>query len=119
MLREQIGLIGLVARVGGHSILLGREGTADPRFETGVGKDTLQQQVIVSGSFDGHNGLLDLVLLLGLSNVRDRRLKVGHTMLQRSGLDQQDPEVVSHHPTACHDAFVRNSSGLYAAAIQF
>ena len=70
----------------------------DTRFESGPGKGPLGRQVVISGSLNHDDCIPDVVLLLGLSNHLHRYFEEDALMFDGSGLDNQIPEVVGHHP---------------------
>src|SRR5262245_17823931 len=71
VLSTQIGPIRFVAGISRHAVLLGGKGMHDSRFETGGGKGALGRKVVVSSSFDGDDGVLNIVLCLDLANQID------------------------------------------------
>ena len=68
MLSKQIGLVGFVARIGWHPILFGGERMHDACFQASTGESPLGRQMVISGSFHDDDGVLNVVLLLGLAN---------------------------------------------------
>ena len=49
----EIGVVGLVAGVGGLSELLGGEGVDDADLEAGLGEGALDRSVVAAGALDG------------------------------------------------------------------
>src|SRR5690348_13464692 len=98
VLRIQIRLIRLVARIGWHAVLLGGEGMDDARFESCAGEGSLRRQVIIPRPFDDDQRVLDPVRLLSLADQFDGQLEVRRSVLERSGLDEQVSKVIGHHP---------------------
>ena len=67
-------------------------------LESGAGEGPLGRQVVVSRSFHHDDGVLNVVLLLGLADLLDGQLKERCLMLHGLGFDEQIPKVVGHHP---------------------
>jgi hypothetical protein len=57
----EVGVVGLVAGIGGEPILLGGVGVNDADFEPGGAESALDRPVIPSGAFDDHDDVLDVV----------------------------------------------------------
>jgi hypothetical protein len=98
MLSVQIGFVGLVTGISRHAILLGRERMHDARFKPGAGERTLGSEMVVSSSLQHDDGVLNIVLLLSLMNLRDGCLEVARLMLERLWLNEQPAKVIRHHP---------------------
>ena len=98
VLRIQVVFIGLAARIGRHSILLGSEWMDHTRFESGPGEGPLGRQVVIARSLHYDDCVQDVVLLLGLSNHLHRHFEETALVLDGSGFNKQIPKVVSHHP---------------------
>ena len=98
MLRVKVGFIGFVARVGWHSILLGRKRMHNTNFKTSFGEGSFRNEVIISRSFYDHNDVLDVVPFLSLSNLGHRQLEECRLMLQRLRRNEHVAKVISHHP---------------------
>nr|WP_236620991.1 hypothetical protein [Rhodopirellula sallentina] len=67
-------------------------------LETGTGEGTFRCEVVVPGSFNDDNRVLDLMLLLSLANEYDGSLEMSRLMFKRLRFDEQLPEVIGHHP---------------------
>ena len=70
----------------------------DTGLESGTGEGTLGRQVVVACAFHDDDGVLNVVLLLGLANLLYRQLKESRLMLKRLRLDEQVSKIVGHHP---------------------
>jgi len=81
MLGIQIGSIRLDARVGRRPILLGRERMNDTCFKSSFGESPFGRQMIVPGSFQDHDRILNVVLLLSFANLLHRQPEEGRLML--------------------------------------
>ena len=98
MLGVQIRFVCLIAWIGWHSILLGREWVHDASFESRTRKRSFGSEVIVSGSLDNNDGVLNVVLLLSHANALDGCPEVTRLMLERLWLNEQLAKVIRHHP---------------------
>ena len=98
MLSKQIRLVGLVARISRHPILLGGKGMNDAGFKTGAGKGSLSRQVIVSSPLNDHDDVLNVVLLLGLADLLRGETKTRTAVLHRLWFDEDVSKVIGHHP---------------------
>ena len=98
MLGMEVGLIGLVAWVGGHTILLGGKRMDHTGFEASFDEGVFGRQVVIPSAFYHNDGIFDVVLLLSLTNLLDRHLEEWPLVLQGLRLDQHIPKVVGHHP---------------------
>ena len=72
----QVGVVGLVAGVGGLTVLLGREGMDQARFEVGLAEGVLHRAMVFAGAFDGDDEVGQLVLAHGLADAVDGGLEV-------------------------------------------
>ena len=54
--------------------------------------------MVISSSLDDDDGVLDVVLFLGLANQLDGQFEAGRLVLQCSRLDEQVAKIVGHHP---------------------
>jgi hypothetical protein len=75
VLRIQVRFVSLVAGIGGHPILLRRERMNHTRLESRAGEGPLGRQVVVSRSFHHDDGVLNVMLLLGLADLLGSQLK--------------------------------------------
>ena len=66
---SQIGVVGLVAGVGGLPMLLGGQRVDDPDLEARLGEGTLDGAVVASRPFDDH----DLIRIPACSRAERRR----------------------------------------------
>lgn len=98
MLSIEIGFIGLIAGIGRHAILLGREGMHDACFKSCFGESPFGSQMIVSSSFHNDDRVLNVVLLLRFANPRHGQLEEDGLMLKCLAFDEQISKVVGHHP---------------------
>lgn len=98
MLSIKIGFVGLIARVCGHAVLLGRERMYDAHFKTCFGECSFGNKMVIPGSFDNHDHVFDVVLLLDLTNLRHSHLEECRLMSQRLWRDKQLAKVIGHHP---------------------
>jgi len=81
VLSIQIGLIGLVTRIGRHAVLLGGKRMHNARFKTGASKGPLGRKVVIARSFDDDESVLNAMLGLGLANQLDCQFEVCRPVL--------------------------------------
>ena len=67
-------------------------------FRSRPGQRLAWGQVVVARAFHDHNHVLDLVLLLRLSDHRHGHLEKRILVFEGPGFDEQVPEVIGHHP---------------------
>ena len=64
----EVGVVGLVAGIGGEAELLGGQGMDDAGLEAGGGGGALDRPVIVAGAFDGDDEIAEIMVGLGLAD---------------------------------------------------
>ena len=98
---REVGVVGLVAGIGGESILLGGVGMDDADLEPRLAEGALDRSVIASGALDDHDHVLDVVPGHGVANGLHGGLEVGSVVLDRGRLEQDSAvEVGEHDPGA-------------------
>ena len=85
---RQVGVIGLVARIGGLAVLLGGEGVNQARLEAGLAEGVLDGTVILAGAFDGDDEVLEFVLLHGLTKAIEGSLEIALGVRQRGRFEE-------------------------------
>ena len=97
----EVGVVGLVAGVGGESILLGGEGMDDADLEARPAEAALDRPVIAAGALDDHDHVLDAVPGHGVTDGRHGGVEAGPVVLDGGRLEQDTAvEVGEHHPGA-------------------
>jgi len=84
----EIGIIGLIVRVGGLTIVLGGEGMDQAGIEACLAKSSLDGTVIVAGAFDGHDDVAQVVIGHDLPEAIDGGLQVAFRVGQGLGIDE-------------------------------
>ena len=115
----EIGVIGLVAGVGGLSELFGRERVDDADLGAGLGEGALDRSVVAAGALDGDDVVLDAVPVQGLAEEPHGGPKTGLIMLDDGGWDEDSAVEVGEHDFGpslgaidAEDAEVLGSDGL-------
>ena len=88
MLSVEIGSVGLIAGIGRHAVLLGREGMNDPGIESSLGKNPLGGKMVVPRPFYNHDHVLNVVSLLRFTNLRHRQLEESRLVFQGLTFDE-------------------------------
>jgi hypothetical protein len=88
MLSVQVRFIRLVAWIGRHSVLLGRERMYHACFKSGTGESVLGSEMVIAGTLDNDDDVLNVVLLLSMANLRDGCPEVTGLMLESLWLDE-------------------------------
>ena len=87
----EVGVVGLVAGVGGLAELLGGEGMDDADLEPGVAEGGQDRGVEPPGAFDGDDHGPEPVGLRGLADGPDGRLEAGAIVREGGGWDEDFP----------------------------
>jgi len=94
----QVGVVGLVVRVGGLAVLLGREGMHQPRLEAGLAEGALHGAVVLAGALDEDDQVAQVMLLHGLTEAVDGGLEVAAGVGQRGRRAQHLAVEVGEQP---------------------
>ena len=95
----QIGVVGLVARIGGQAKLLRRERMHDARFEVGRREGALDRPMVVAGAFDGDDDIAEVVLADRVAQGGDEGVERSAFVLDRDGGNQNSSvEVCQEQP---------------------
>src|SRR5436190_369358 len=92
---SEVGVVGLVAGIGGTTKLDGGEGMDEPCFAAGCAKGFLDGSMIDAGAFHGDQEVLQLVLLPSLLDQANSGLKVGLIVSHGGRRDQHLAEEVA------------------------
>lgn len=94
----QVGLVGLVARVGRQAELLGGEGMDGADLEPGIGEGPPDRLVVMTGPLHGDDEVVEPVVQNGLSELLESGSKPGLSVWNLDGGDQDLAEEVGEHP---------------------
>ena len=94
----QIGVVGLVAGVGGLPMLLGGQRVDDPDLEARLGEGTLDGAVVASRPLDNHDLIPDPGLLQGGAKTLDHRSEACLGVLNLCGWDEDAAVEIGEHP---------------------
>ena len=86
---DQIGVVGLVAGVGGLAELLGGEGMDEADLEAAFDEGVLGNVMVAAGPLDGDDDVLEVMLLHGSANLGDHGLQFGAVVADDGGRDEQ------------------------------
>ena len=95
---SQIGVVGLVAGVGGLPMLLGGQRVDDPDLEARLGEGTLDGAVVASRPFDDHDLIPDPGLFQGGAKTLDHRSEACLGVLNLGGWDEDAAVKIGEHP---------------------
>jgi hypothetical protein len=95
---DQVGIIGLGARITGLTELFGGKRMDDADFKAGRGEGVLRGMVIAAGAFDGDDDIAQIVPGHGLTQLSRRRRQGGPVMLDDGGWNQDIAIEVAQHP---------------------
>ena len=94
----QIGVVGLVAGVGGLPMLLGGQRVDDPDLEARLGEGTLDGAVVASRPLDDHDLIPDPGLFQGGAKTLDHRSEACLGVLNLGGWDEDAAVKIGEHP---------------------
>ena len=94
----QVGVVGLVAGVGGEAELLGGEGMDDAGLEAGGGEGALDRPVIVAGALDGDDEVAEVVGRRRPGGPGRRRRRGPAVMLDGGGWNEDVAIEIGEHP---------------------
>jgi hypothetical protein len=96
--REQVGVVGFIARVGGLAVLFSRVRMEDADLEACLGEGALDRPVVASGPLDHDDHVLDLVPSLRVAHLFYRRFEARPVVLDYGWLQEHAAiEVGQHH----------------------
>ena len=94
----QIGVVGLVAGVGGLPMLLGGQRVDDPDLEARLGEGTLDGAVVASRPLDDHDLIPDPGLFRGRAKTLDHGSEACLGVLNLGGWDEDAAVTRGEHP---------------------
>jgi len=80
----EVGVVGLVARIGGRAMLFRGERMDEPHFKAIGREESLGNLVIPAGAFDGNNQIAQIVFFPGSLKLLYREIKFGAVVFRRS-----------------------------------
>ena len=93
----EVGVIGLVAGVGGESKLFGGVGVDDADLEARLAEGALDRSVVASGALDDDDQVLDVVPGHGVADGRHGGLEARPVVLDGGRLDEDSAVEVGEH----------------------
>ena len=95
---SEVGVVGLVAGVGGLAELLGGEGMDDAGLEAGGGEGALDDVVIAAGAFDGDQAVVEVVAAMAWRMAAMAAVEGGAVVFDGGGRDEDVAVEVGKHP---------------------
>jgi hypothetical protein len=95
---HQVGVVGLVSWIGELAELFAGQRMHDPRFHTGRPKGALHDLVVIPGSFNDDDLIVQAVPQSSLLQLHDRQIEVRPQVRQRRRGQQHLAVVIAEHP---------------------
>jgi hypothetical protein len=94
----QVGVVGLVAGIGGEAELLGGQGMDDAGLEAGGGDGALDREVLVAGPLDGDDEIAEIVVGPSLADPGHEVFESLASRLDDGGINEDVAIEIGEHP---------------------